>query len=370
MRRQSICIMTSVHRHDDVRIYHKEAKALQRHGYAVTVLCPDFEGIDEEGIRFVKIPLPQSRGKRIIRAPVLFAKKAEELRADVYHFHDPELILTGLKLRKKAKVIYDIHEDVPRQILTKPYLHPLVAKIASGFMQWYEEAAASKFFAVVAAEPVIYERLKKSNRNTRLVCNFPILEEFQNLKKTEIKGNTVCYLGGITKIRGLFSMLSAVENTDIKLILAGDFETEELKREAEAHKGYQNVEYKGFLNREGVKKLLQEVGAGLVTLHPIPKYLTALPVKMFEYMAAEVPVISSDFPYWKEIVKDADCGICVDPRNPSEIQKAVLYLSEHPEEAKRMGENGRKKVFEKYNWDIEKKKLIALYESIKKERDS
>ena len=107
--------------------------------------------------------------------------------------------------------------------------------------------------------------------------------------------------------------------------------------------------------------MLSQVKAGLVTLHPTPKYQTALPVKMFEYMIAEVPVIASNFPYWSDIVNDAGCGICVDPMKPEEIRGAVDYICRHPDIAREMGRNGREKVLEKYNWDREKEKLFALY---------
>jgi glycosyltransferase involved in cell wall biosynthesis len=365
---KSVCIMTSVHRYDDVRIYHKEAKSLKNAGYDVTILCSNLkeenqtEWTDESGIHFIKIDIPKSRAKRILSATSCFYKKAKELKCDYYHFHDPELIQTGLKLRRYAKVIYDVHEDVPRQILTKPYLKPFVAKIASKAFERYEERAARKLYGIVAAEPVIYDRMASINPNTVLVCNYPKLEEFEidNAENTA-RQNAVCYLGGITKIRGIFEMLDAVQDTDIKLILAGEYETQALQQQAQQHPGYQNVDYRGFIGRQEVKEVLSTVKAGLVTLHPIPKYLTALPVKMFEYMIAKVPVISSDFPYWKAIVDDAQCGICVDPMNPKQIRDAIQYIFGHPEEAKQMGENGRKKVLEKYNWTMEQEKLLAFY---------
>jgi len=364
---KTICIMTSVHRFDDVRIYQKQAKSLKSAGFDVTILCANLKDNldsyeDENGIRFIKLDMPQKRLKRILKATSIFYKKAKELDCDFYHFHDPELLRTGLKLRKRAKVIYDVHEDVPRQILTKPYLKPFVAKLASFFFERYEKYSAKRLYAVVAAEPVISKRLETYNSNTILVHNYPIIAEFIKTQfENENRQNSVCYVGGITKIRGIFEMLEAVEKTDINLILAGDFESDELKQDAMQKKGYKNVDYRGFVGRKEISEILSAVCAGLVTLHPIPKYLTALPVKMFEYMAACVPVISSNFPYWQGIVNDAKCGICVDPLKPEEIKQAIEYIISHPEEAKKMGENGRVAVMQKYNWDIEKQKLISFY---------
>ena len=106
--------------------------------------------------------------------------------------------------------------------------------------------------------------------------------------------------------------------------------------------------------------------AGLVTLHPVINYLDALPIKMFEYMAAGIPVIASDFPLWREIVVGNQCGLCVDPMDPAAIARAIDHLAQHPDEACQMGENGRRAVLEKFNWAVEEKKLIQLYEDLLK----
>ncbi|MFZ2538110.1 MAG: glycosyltransferase family 4 protein [Oscillospiraceae bacterium] len=357
-----ICIMTSVHHYDDVRIYHKEAQTLRAQGFEVTIICPDFEGTDKNGIEFVRVDMPNSRFARIITAPFRFLKAAKKVNAKSYHFHDPELILTGIFLKKNAKVIYDIHEDVPRQILTKPYLKPFIAKISSRIVESFENYGARQFYAIIAAAPVIYDRMIKQNKNTILVCNYPKLEEFEDMSNDgKTRENKVCYIGGITKIRGIFEMVDAVNDLDVKLVLAGAFETDALKKQAEQRPGYQNVDYKGFLNREEIREVLSTSKAGLVTLYPTPTYMLSLPIKMFEYMIAEIPVIASDFPYWQDIVDDAKCGLCINPLDVNEIKAAIAYIIKNDDIAQEMGQNGRRMVLEKYNWDIEKKKLIILY---------
>lgn len=357
-----ICIFTSVHHHDDVRIYHKEAKALREKGYEVVLLCPDYEGKDENGITFVRVPLPKSRLLRMASAPRKFFSEAKKQNADVYHFHDPELIGTGKRLQKYGKVIYDVHEDVPRQILTKPYLKEKTAAFFSNWFEKRENKAFQTLDVIITAAPVIENRVKKLTENTMLVCNFPKLEEFAEIdvpfSKREQKA---CYVGGITKIRGAIEMTEAMEGSPYRLELAGSYESDELKSEVEAHPGFAQVDYLGFLDRTGIRNLLSSVSVGLVTLHPTPTYIESLPVKMFEYMVSGIPVIASDFPYWQEIVDDAKCGVCVNPMKPEEIRNAISYILKNPDAAEEMGQNGRRCVLEKYNWDIEKRKLLAVY---------
>lgn len=100
---------------------------------------------------------------------------------------------------------------------------------------------------------------------------------------------------------------------------------------------------------------------GLVTLAPIPNYIESYPTKLFEYMAAGVPVVASDFPLWRSIVDGAGCGLLVDPADPQQIADAIDWLIDHPEEAARMGENGRRAAHDTYNWQGEASKLRALY---------
>ncbi len=119
------------------------------------------------------------------------------------------------------------------------------------------------------------------------------------------------------------------------------------------------------MNRQETAKILAKSKAGIVTFYPLPNHIDAQPNKMFEYMAAGIAVICSDFPYWKEIIEDNNCGICVNPLDENEISNAINKLMSDSDLAKHMGENGKKLVTQKYNWDIEEKKLIQLYKELK-----
>ena len=128
--------------------------------------------------------------------------------------------------------------------------------------------------------------------------------------------------------------------------------------------GWQKVDFLGYVDREGINRTLNSSVAGLVVLHPTISYIDSLPVKMFEYMCAGIPVIASDFPLWRSIIDNAQCGLCVDPLETQEIADAIDYLVTHPEEARAMGENGRKSVIERYNWSIEEAKLFDFYDQV------
>ncbi len=358
MLKPSVCIMTCRHRHDDVRIYHKEAKALRARGYEVTILCPDYEGADSMGIRFIRIQPSQGQLGRLVSTPMRYIKAARESGAAFCHLCDPELLPAGLRLRKRMKVTYDIQEDLPRRLLEGPDPRPRLSRC----LEWFERRAVRRFYAVIAATKALYERFVQINKRTVLVTGYPNPAEFsepgRNAPKRE---NAVCCLGTIREQRGILELLDAVRDTGISLILAGEFESPELQARCESHPSWKNVRYLGYVDREEIRWILARVKAGLDLPYPLPKYQERPPVKMLEYMAAGVPVIVSGFPEWGEIADSANCGFCVDPQNPEEIRASILYIMEHPDAARDMGRNGRRRVLEQFSWEREREKLFQLY---------
>lgn len=360
-----IAHLTSVHQPFDTRIFHKECKTLCQQGYEVVLIVPHYQDQEVEGVRIKAVTKTQSRLKRMLFTVMRVYRQALAEKADLYHFHDPELIPVGLLLRLRGKrVIYDVHEDVPRQILSKHWIKKPVRRAVSALFERFENFAAKRFNGVVAATPFIQERFLRVNRRTINVNNYPILEEFEDISSWTDKERAVSYVGGITVVRGIMEMVEAIGMTNAKLLLAGNFSPVILRELAVTKEGWRHVEELGHLNRSGVVETLQRSVAGLVVLHPIVNYLDSLPIKMFEYMSAGLPVIASDFPLWRGIMEQHQCGICVDPMNSREIADAIQWLLEHPERAREMGENGRLAVRSLYNWRPEGRKLTDLYEML------
>ncbi|RJS60671.1 glycosyltransferase family 4 protein [Bacillus sp. PK3_68] len=364
-----ICHLTSVHPHNDTRIFIKECRSLAVSGYEVHLVVPGAPDSVIDGVQLHGVSKENgNRLRRMTKTVDRVLKKGFEIDADVYHFHDPELIPAGLKLKKAGKkVIYDVHEDVPRQILSKKWLPSYLRKGISAAFEQFENRAARKFDAILAATPHIRDRFLTLGCQARDVNNYPILEELKidNVSWAE-KENAACYVGGITAIRGIREMVEALQFTEsVSLLLGGKFVTASERDMVAALPGWAKVDELGYVNREGVKEIYRKSKAGLVVLHPTINYIDALPVKMFEYMAAGLPVIASNFPLWEGIiVEKGKCGLCVDPLNPRQIASAIQWLVDHPEEAERMGENGRKAVETEYNWERENEKLLAVYESL------
>ncbi|MBK1990761.1 glycosyltransferase family 4 protein [Sphaerospermopsis aphanizomenoides BCCUSP55] len=362
-----LCHLTSVHCYNDPRIFLKECCTLVSANYEIHLVAPGAPNEVIKNVQLHSIPkIKENRLLRMTKAVWCVYQIALEIQADIYHFHDPELIPVGILLVKQSKkVIYDVHEDVPRDILSKYWIPKIGRRIISWLVEKLEYIAAKQFTAIVTATPLICDRFLKLGCFAVNVNNYPIVDEL-SLPNTswEQKELVVCYVGAITEVRGIFEMIEAIGQTDTFLLLGGKFAYQKQQEKAVAMSGWTNVKELGWLDRKEVVQTIAKSMAGLVLLHPTASLMDSLPVKMFEYMCAGIPVIASNFPLWKEIIEGNQCGICVDPHNPQAIAEAIQWIIAHPYEAKQMGENGRSAVLEKYNWEKESKVLLKLYEDL------
>jgi glycosyltransferase involved in cell wall biosynthesis len=272
--------------------------------------------------------------------------------------------------REGLTVIYDAHEDVPRQLLTKQWIPAWARRPLSAAFEVYENHRVRQLAAVVGATPHITQRFAAVARRSVNVSNFPFLDELVPDAAPTVAGpvqreNAVCYVGGIFHTRGAFSMVRALTHlSGVSLILCGRFEDAATEAALRAEPGWAQVEYLGLLGRDGVREVMARSRAGLVTLLPLPSYLDSLPIKMFEYMSAGLPVIASDFPLWRGIVQAHACGLCVDPDDPAAIARAIAQVLGDPVAAQAMGQAGREAVHAHYHWPRAQAELLTLYRSL------
>jgi glycosyltransferase involved in cell wall biosynthesis len=343
---------------------------LVKGGYDVSlVVTDDHPGRREaHDVEIIAIKRSSRRLRRMLASTFGVAAAGWRRRGAVYHFHDPELIPIGLALRLLGKrVIYDAHEDLPRDILSKDWVPRGLRGLVSRGAAAVEWIAGRTLSGIVAATPTIARRFP--HNRTALVQNFARHEEFAPGGETpRADRRAVAYVGGITLERCAIEMIEAIAKVerfpDVRLLIAGPMSSDALQRRLAALKGWTRVDYLGVQSRAGVSRLLSSASVGLAVFHPFQSFIESQPVKMFEYMAAGLPIIAANFPRFREIVEDNGCGICVPPRDPAAIAAAIEWVFEHPTAADEMGRRGQRLVVETFNWDREAETLLHLYDRI------
>lgn len=367
--------LTTVHRWDDVRIYHKICSSLAAAGHDVHLVAPDPgtpEAPEPPDISIHLLPASGSRPTRLLNAWRAVGV-VRRIRPDVVHFHDPELMPTAMVLRLLGiPVVYDVHEDLPEDILQKEWIVGALRRpmsLIARLSEWmFTRTAAS---AVVPVTEHIARRFPSSR--TVVVQNYPLLGELLKPAGSGTGADSApfVFIGGITRDRGGLQMieaasLAAEDGDSILVDLVGPVVPPAFANELESAAKGTPARLVGTVSREQVGSLLSTARASFILFHPAPNHINAQPNKLFEAMSAGVPVIASDFPAWRRIVDGERCGMLVDPLDPAAIARAMRTLLENPDEAESMGRRGRKAVEHRFNWESESARLLDLYASLER----
>ena len=362
--RPRVCILTTSHLAKDDRVFHKEALSLERLGFDVCMIAPHDREETIGSIRVYALPKVRSRLSRYVGNALRALRLAWRTPADVYHFHDPELLWVGVALRLAGRrVVYDAHEDYQQKALSSELPGRRIVAVA-----WrIYESLFSRFFNHIITADSYTRKHFPANRSTVLANYPPSRLVCSSRRRGDDGAFRLIYVGGLSVERGIDEMLNAVdllEGIAVELHLAGPPPDEPLARRIARHP---NVVYHGMLPWEEVGPLLADADLGLVLLQPVAAFLYCPGenvIKLFEYMAAALPVLISNFPKLKSLVELVGCGLAVDPTSPQEIAAAIKYLHQNPDIRRRMGDTGRRAVRDRYNWECEERKLLAIYQEI------
>lgn len=370
-KKRRVVHMTTVHHPYDPRIYYKQCLSLYHANYDVTLISQrtnDEKPLDMP-IKHISIKSYTSRLKRMIFGTWDVYQKAKKEKADVYVFHDPELLFVASLLKKKGNtVIYDIHEDYVTSILQKKYLSK---PIKHGIAKIY--TLMEKMFTRKMAISLAEKYYKDIYPRGVCILNYPLLnKEMMRLdRETQDVTNNLLYTGNVTEERGAYihAALPKIDpNISVQFVGKCDKHIADKMTDV-AGNASSNIHIEGidaFVVKERIEEmyLSKRWLAGIAIFPPTEHYKKKELTKFFEYMNAGLPIICSDFPVWKQFISKYECGITVDPYNETEIKNALNTLRENPNLAYQMGENGRQAVVEELNWEVEEQKLLEWYDEL------
>lgn len=370
--------MTSVHQRYDGRILKKECVSLARNGYDVTLIVADnkddeiYNGVKITSIKFI----PRNRFDRILHAKKKIFAKALSLDAHIYHFHDPELIPVGLALLKKGKkVIYDSHEDYPKDIRYKKAWLPLIGRwLISHTFALYEKYASECFSAIISVTPQIVDRFLKFNQNTFLITNYPLFVPEEDLNVTSKKQSEkilACFAGIVDFPWVQDNFILAIQNTDIEYLIAGSLGKASSLERLESLDTNNQIKYVGVIPQEKVWNIYKKASIGVAIAGYDPTEFNkegSIGVnKLFEYMMFGLPVICTDFTLWKAVIDKWKCGFAINPNNIESLHNLAEYICKNPNILIEMGKRARQAAIAEYNWPTQESVLLSVYRNILKD---
>ncbi|WP_250987346.1 glycosyltransferase family 4 protein [Methanoculleus oceani] len=366
-------MLTTTHLPHDGRIFEKEAKSLAKE-HDVTIIAPSENGsIDENGgVQIVTVRKPSSNLLHPLTLWRTFRACLTQ-ECDVIHCHEPDALLIGLltKFFKGKRVVYDIHEHWPSEIpfdLGLPNA-TVLTRVLEPMLSWGEVLLARFADAMIAVSESVAERFGRNGTLPVIVSNYSVAGSVPPAPRAKNNFNVVYMAGNMQLFHGIRECIQAISKVaatipDVSLTLVGNVR-EDIGAIAAKTDPRPAITLTGYLPYREMYETLREGSIGLLVFQP--DYYNAyigLPNKLFDYMLCGLPVVASDFPEIRKVVGETGCGVLVDPTNPDAIAEAIVYLLEHPDEARRMGENGLRAVLERYNWGEMEKRLLGVYRQV------
>lgn len=372
-----VCILSSVHPALDNRIFYREARSLQRAGYQVTLMAVYPRDEVKDGIEIIGLPRVPRWQRPLLWLTLL--RRALAVQADVYHFHDPELLLATpwLRLLSGKPTIYDVHEPHGEFIQIKEYLPAWLRGPLAGIFRRLEPGLARRQSALILADDCLADAYPDGPALRATLLNLPersfVEQALAASRDLGERPPTVLHLGGHKKSRGTALMIEAFEAVvrempSARLRLVGPFSPPDLEQEVRqdiARRGLQDaVEVVGHVPFEQVGDYLARASVGWLALQPLPKFQIGVATKLFEYMAYALPIVSSDLQPSRRVIQGGVNGYLATADDPAAHAEAILRLLRDPQAARAMGHRGQELVQTQYSWDAMEERLLALYEAV------
>lgn len=374
MNIKKVCIVAPIHIWDDVRVFKKQAVSLVNNGYDVTLIArmdKSLDGTKQEGVKLIRSRI-SDKGKlgRILCIYQVFLQ-ALNLRADIYHLHNPNTIPIALLLKVCSKrIIYDTHENFSQRLLFRNWIPKPLRGPMCQLVSLMEKVTAHLSVASIATQSEVVERL---GEKAVLIGNSPrynsnLIKKVMNLREGISKPSDfrLVYLGSINESRGITDIVDSLEEVNKKisarLWLIGDID-ETYKQKLEELSGWKYVDFLGRLEQESAFAYVAMSDLGLICIHDVGDHSKTDPNKLYEYMSFGVPFVASDFEDWKNKLMPIDAGFFVKPSDSTLLSKAIFQAAEDANRLKVMGNKGIEYV-KSNNWSHEFTKLEKIYSEV------
>ncbi|KAA0990503.1 glycosyltransferase [Dyadobacter aurulentus] len=364
-----ILLLSTVHPPTDPRIFYKIAPALAEK-YEVICVTPGAPKISGNTFKSYPVPFFKKLLPRILVSHPAVLWKCLVLRPDMVHIFVPELIPVALVLQCFGiKIVYEVQENLYKKFSIKTYNNGALFK---KLFRYFDDLARQKF-RLIFTEKAYLNEYSEMKYPFSIIQNFAKLQLIDSFTDTPKKMMVpeFFYTGVISIERSFDVMVAAFSELKIRypyfhLHLFGPVRISD--KIISTLPGFnhirENLTFYGYSDQRIAFRNASGCIAGIALLKPVGDYPDSYTTKLFEYMALKLPVITSDFPSYREIVEPSQSGFCICPYNSKLLLEKLVFLIENEKERSEMGKRGRACVENYYNWQTECEKLLAFYASI------
>lgn len=369
MKKKKILFASSVHRFNDIRIYHKEILSLHN-DYNIDLIATKSNSLrnDNLNIRIKLLPYPSNFYIRIYNnIKILFQGMKKQYEG--FHFHDPELLIVAfiLKIFKK-KIIFDIHEDNLEVIKMRKWIPSFLKPILIKIFSYFEKLSVKKFDGVILAEDS-YKKKFIQSKKIIIVRNYVKL--LSKSIQRDSSNRNILYVGSITIQRGILDLIKSLRllqqnNNSIGLFLIGNI-SEIDKSIIYDHINLlphpKNVKIINFCDHDELKEYVKQSRVGVSPLRDNENYQNSIPTKILDYMNWGLPFVYSELKLSNKIFKKKSGGISYRLNDANDLFDKLFNVLFDDDLCKTLSIEGRNKIKE-FSWESESKKLTNLYKKI------
>lgn len=375
-----VCILTSAHPVDDVRVNHKLAQAFLGEGFRVTWVGPDYAyfgsaGDVQSGLAYRLFPRGTGRWGRLAGCLNAYRHGSRVSDVDVFYAPDPDAVVAAVRLARKqgARVIFDVHEVYHQGTMLNRWLRGPMAAIAGGIIRRTMCKTCATCDLVIGVSQAVLAPLAETDMQSMVIRNCAP-QWFARGRAADVCNKTRDTLtvmhGKADPWRGTDTILEALNRAhsrlpkltcimfDSFLDAAGGFGRESFLKRIAALNLEDVVDLRKGVDHREMPSILRTCDAGLIT-YGRELGAGSLPNKLFEYMVAGLPVIAPEYsPEVCRILDAEKCGLKADFEDPTAIAEAMIRLLRNPQECREMGTRAREAFEKRHNWEEEVKPLL------------
>lgn len=370
---RKVLIASTAHQNSDDMVYYRYARFFRDSGYEVVLVTMESDVEHDMGIRYIDIPYIKNPIRRMSLLPKYINKSVLELSEnDIFIFFSIDLNHIGITLSKRGiKVIKVFAEDYSRKAFSREWIPKMLRGVISKYIYMTESKTSKNCYLNVFVDSATASNYNYEKINSCVIPNYPINVGLVYRKRTFdlSKSLKMVYVGEISEIRGINFILSMAEKikTNIFIDLYGNLSGEGLKDKIKEHK---NINYCGVIPYDEILSRLNNYDIGLAIFKPCYAfdYIGENTTKIFEYMQAGLPIITSDIGLLKEIVEEqTKSGIAIDYSDFDRAFKDIEVLLCEPHQMMKCSANGRESFLKERNWEAASKVLLGKIEGVDNE---